>query len=61
MRNFFEENKMFVCDELDNMTVTSTTVMDSHECPEYRAGRYCARIAQASSKKKNKRKIAIFV
>ena len=25
--------------------------MDSHECPEYRAGRYCARIAQVFSKK----------
>ena len=28
--------------------------MDSHECPEYRAGRYCARIAQVFSKKKTK-------
>ena len=28
-------------------------IMDSHECPEYRAGRCCARIAQVSSKKRN--------
>ena len=34
------------------MIVTLTTIMDSHECPEYRAGRYCARIAQVFSKKK---------
>ena len=31
--------------------MTLTTIMDSHECPEYRAVRYCARIAQVSSKK----------
>ena len=36
------------------MIVTLTTIMDSHECPEYRAGRYCARIAQVFSKKKTK-------
>ena len=35
------------------MIVTWTTIMDSYECPEYRAGRYCARIAQVSSKKNN--------
>ena len=33
------------------MIVTLSTIMDSHECPEYRAGRYCARIAQVSSKR----------
>ena len=33
----------------DNMTLT--TIMDSHECLEYRAGRYCAQVAQVSSKK----------
>ena len=33
------------------MIVTLTTIMDSHECPEYRAGRNCAWIAQVSSKK----------
>ena len=33
------------------MIMTLITIMDSHECPEYRAGRYCARIAQVSSKK----------
>ena len=32
--------------------------MDSHECPEYRAVRYCAQIAQVFSKKLN---IAIFL
>ena len=36
---------------IDNMIVSLNTIMDSHECPEYRAGRYCARIAQVSSKK----------
>ena len=29
--------------------------MNSHECPVYRTGRYCARIAQVSSKKKNEK------
>ena len=50
-RNFFEENKMLVPNMLGNMIVTLTTIMSSHECPEYRAGSYCARIAQVSSKK----------
>ena len=36
------------------MMVTLTTITDRHECPEYRAGRYCARIAQVSSKKNEK-------
>ena len=47
---------MLAGDQLDNMIVTLTTIMDSHECPEYRAGRYCARKAQVSIKN---RKIAI--
>ena len=55
---FFEENKMLVCDELDNMIVALTTIMNSHERPEYRTGRFCARVAQVSSKKRKK---AIFV
>ena len=33
------------------MIVTLTTIVDSHECLDYRAGRYCARKAQVSSKK----------
>ena len=41
---------MLARDQLDNMIATLTTIMDSHECPEYRAVRYCARIAQVSSK-----------
>ena len=45
---------MLVSDYLDNMIVTLATIVDSHECPEYRAGRYCARIAQLSSKKNEK-------
>ena len=45
---------MLACDQPGNLTVTSTTtsIMDSHECPEYRAVRHCARIAQVSRKKK---------
>ena len=42
---------MLARDQLDNMIVTLTTIMDSHECPEYHAGRYCARKAQVSIKK----------
>ena len=36
------------------MIVTLTIIVDSHECLDYRAGRYGARIAQVSSKKKTK-------
>ena len=50
-RNFSEEKKILVRDEPANLIVTLTTIMDSYECPEYRAGRYCARITQDSSKK----------
>ena len=32
--------------------MTLTTIIDSHECPEYRAERYCGQIAQVSGKKK---------
>ena len=32
-RDSFEENKMLVRDKLDNMIVTLTAIMDSHECP----------------------------
>ena len=42
---------MLACDKPDNLIVTLTTIMDSHECPEYRVVRYCARIAHVSSKK----------
>ena len=31
--------------------IVTLTIMDSHECPEYHAVRYCARIAQVFSKK----------
>ena len=40
------------------VVTTTTSIMDSLECPEYRVVRYCARIAQVSSKKRN---IGIFV
>ena len=45
---------MLACDYPDNLIVTLTTIMDNHERPEYGAVRYCARIAQVSSKKKTK-------
>ena len=43
----------FVTNYIGNMIVTLTTIMDSHECPEYRTVRYCARISQVSCKKNN--------
>ena len=46
---------MLVRDLPANLIVTLTTIMDSYECPEYRAERYCARIAQISSKKTKSR------
>ena len=45
---------MLVRDLPDNIIVTLTTIMDSHECPEHRAIYYCARISHKFPVKKTK-------
>ena len=65
LRFFCNENKTLekkhlkvVHDCSDNLKTSLTTVISSHECPEYGTQRYCAKNVQVFSKKRN---IAIFV